>query len=90
MIAHFCQNVNNTFTNWDKCDIIYSKYLKGRISLKINFQTVFCGFCRKNHSGNLAKAKPAANHFERKLLQSKSHGSIYELQHQRSRSQYDR
>ena len=41
--------------------------------MKINFQTVFCGFCRKNRGGNLAKAKPATNHLERKLLRGKSY-----------------
>ncbi len=46
--------------------------------MKINFQTVFCGFCRKNRGGNLAKAKPATNHLERKLLRGKSYGHNYE------------
>jgi len=46
--------------------------------LKINFQTVFCGFCRKNRGGNLAKAKPATNNLERKLLHGKSYGHNYE------------
>ena len=64
-------------------NILFPKQ-EGCISLKINFQTVFCGFCRKNRGGNLAKAKPATNHLERKLLRGKSYGHNYEsdIRHQ--------